>query len=44
MYRENAEERGIDPRVVLQMIHAKSRDKARTPVQWDASECEAGAR
>jgi oligo-1,6-glucosidase len=38
MYKEYVEERGIDPRVVLPMIHAKSRDNARTPVQWDASE------
>ena len=36
MYREFVEERGIDPRVVMGMIHAKSRDNARTPMQWNA--------
>ncbi len=38
MYKEYVEERGIESRVVLPMIHAKSRDNARTPVQWDAGE------
>ena len=38
MYKENVEQRGTDSRVVLQKIHAQSRDNARTPVQWDASE------
>ena len=38
MYKEYVEEKGADPRVVLQKIHAQSRDNARTPVQWDASE------
>ncbi len=38
MYKEYVEERGIDARVVLPMIHAKSRDNARTPVQWDDSQ------
>lgn len=37
MYREFVEERGMDPEVVMAMIHAKSRDNARTPMQWDAS-------
>jgi oligo-1,6-glucosidase len=37
MYREQVE-KGTDPRVLLQKIHAQSRDNARTPVQWDASE------
>ncbi|HEY5779287.1 MAG TPA: alpha-glucosidase [Terrimicrobiaceae bacterium] len=37
MYKEYVEDRGIDPKVVLPMIHAKSRDNARTPVQWDDS-------
>jgi oligo-1,6-glucosidase len=37
MYKERVEERGIDPQVVLAGIHAKSRDNARTPVQWNAS-------
>jgi oligo-1,6-glucosidase len=27
----------MDPATVLAMIHAKSRDNARTPMQWDAS-------
>jgi oligo-1,6-glucosidase len=38
MYKEYVEDRGMDPQVVLQMIHSKSRDNARTPVQWDDSE------
>ena len=38
MYKEYVEERGTDSRVVLQKIHAQSRDNARTPMQWDASE------
>jgi oligo-1,6-glucosidase len=38
MYKEYVEDRGIDPQVVLPMIYAKSRDNARTPVQWDDSE------
>ncbi len=38
MYREFVEERGMDPQEVLALINAKSRDNARTPVQWDASE------
>ncbi|HKU51373.1 MAG TPA: alpha-amylase family glycosyl hydrolase, partial [Nitrospira sp.] len=37
MYREAVEERGIDPQLALQVVHAKSRDNARTPVQWDAT-------
>jgi oligo-1,6-glucosidase len=37
MYREFVEERGIDRQVVMAMIHAKGRDNARTPVQWDDS-------
>ena len=37
VYHEQVEEKGIDPRVVLQNIHAKSRDNARTPMQWDAT-------
>ncbi|HEY5895621.1 MAG TPA: alpha-glucosidase [Chthoniobacterales bacterium] len=38
MYRAFVEERGLDPKVVMGMIHEKSRDNARTPMQWDASE------
>ncbi|MGF7210605.1 oligo-1,6-glucosidase [Skermanella aerolata] len=35
MYREFVHDRGIDPATVMAGIHAKSRDNARTPVQWD---------
>jgi oligo-1,6-glucosidase len=38
MYREAVEDKGLDPAEVLKVVHAKSRDNARTPVQWDASE------
>ncbi|MBK9713545.1 MAG: alpha-glucosidase [Kouleothrix sp.] len=38
MYREFVEERGADPQLVMAMIHAKSRDNARTPMQWDAGD------
>ena len=41
MYREAVEERGIDPQLALKVVHARSRDNARTPMQWDAS-AEAG--
>jgi oligo-1,6-glucosidase len=37
MYREFVDEKGADPATVMAMIHAKSRDNARTPMQWDAS-------
>ncbi len=37
MYREFVEEKDLDPQVVMAMIHAKSRDNARTPIQWDDS-------
>ncbi|MBV9998288.1 MAG: alpha-glucosidase [Verrucomicrobia bacterium] len=37
MYRSFVEEKGADPKTVMAMIHAKSRDNARTPVQWDGS-------
>ncbi len=37
MYREFVEEQGMDPKVVMAMVHAKSRDNARTPMQWDNS-------
>jgi oligo-1,6-glucosidase len=36
MYREFVEEKGMDPQAVLAMIHIKSRDNARTPMQWEA--------
>ncbi len=38
MYREFVERRGLEPETVMNMIYAKSRDNARTPVQWDSSE------
>ena len=38
MYREAVEEKGVDPRVALKVVHARSRDNARTPMQWDAKE------
>jgi len=38
MYREAVEEKGVDPNLALQVVHAKSRDNARTPVQWDSGE------
>jgi oligo-1,6-glucosidase len=38
MYKEAVEERGVDPQVALKVVHAKSRDNARTPMQWDSTE------
>jgi len=35
LYREFVEEKGVDPQAVMAIIHAKSRDNARTPIQWD---------
>jgi len=37
MYHELVDERGWDAQKVMRLIHAKSRDNARTPVQWDYS-------
>ena len=37
MYREYVEERGADPKTLIKAINAKSRDNARTPIQWDDS-------
>jgi len=37
MYKEAVEEKGVDPQVALKVVHAKSRDNARTPMQWDSS-------
>ena len=37
-YRELTEQRGMDPAVLFPMIAAKSRDNARTPMQWDQTE------
>ncbi len=36
LYKEAVEEKGIAPGEILRVIHAKSRDNARTPMQWDA--------
>lgn len=38
LYKEAVEEKGIDPNLAMRVIHAKSRDNARTPMQWDSSE------
>ena len=38
MYKEMVEEKGVDPDDMLKIFHAKSRDNARTPVQWDSSD------
>jgi oligo-1,6-glucosidase len=35
LYRELVEEKGVDARSLLKVINAKSRDNARTPMQWD---------
>jgi len=35
IYRELVQEKGLAPEYVLSIIHAKSRDNARTPMQWD---------
>src|SRR5436305_696722 len=32
------EEQGMDREVAMVMVHRKSRDNARTPMQWDGSE------
>jgi oligo-1,6-glucosidase len=37
MYRDFVHNRGMDPAIVMAGIHAKSRDNARTPMQWDDS-------
>jgi oligo-1,6-glucosidase len=36
-YRAMLEEKGLTPAQALAITHAKSRDNARTPLQWDAS-------
>ena len=38
LYREMVEEKGMDPKAVLELVHTNSRDNARTPMQWDESE------
>jgi oligo-1,6-glucosidase len=35
IYHELVEEKGLDPDSVLAILHAKSRDNARTPMQWN---------
>lgn len=35
IYRECVHEKGIDANKVMPIIHARSRDNARTPMQWD---------
>ncbi len=37
LYHELVNEKGMDARAALAVLHAKSRDNARTPMQWDAS-------
>lgn len=37
LYQELVIEKGQDAQAVMALVHAKSRDNARTPVQWDAS-------
>lgn len=37
MYQERVHEQGANPEDVMQSIYAKSRDNARTPMQWDES-------
>ena len=37
LYRELVEEKGADAQALLKVINAKSRDNARTPMQWDDS-------
>jgi oligo-1,6-glucosidase len=37
LYRELVEEKGVDAQSLLKVINAKSRDNARTPMQWDDS-------
>lgn len=37
MYKEQVEEEGKSPEQVMKSIYAKSRDNARTPMQWDDS-------
>jgi oligo-1,6-glucosidase len=36
MYHELVDKKGVDPAQLLTVIHAKSRDNARTPMQWTA--------
>ena len=36
-FRELVDEKGMSPEAALEITHTKSRDNARTPVQWDDS-------
>jgi len=36
-YRELVEDLGMDRQTAMELVHRKSRDNARTPMQWDAS-------
>ncbi|MBD2156154.1 alpha-glucosidase [Leptolyngbya sp. FACHB-16] len=36
-YREMLEEEGVDRQAAMELVHRKSRDNARTPMQWDDS-------
>jgi oligo-1,6-glucosidase len=38
LYKEMVEEKGVDPDDMIKLFHVKSRDNARTPVQWDSSD------
>ena len=37
IYHALVDEKGLDPQEVMKLIHAKGRDNARTPMQWDGS-------
>ena len=37
-YHEQVDKRGLNPGAVMENMHARSRDNARTPMQWDATE------
>jgi oligo-1,6-glucosidase len=37
LYQRYVSDKGIDPATVMAMVHRRSRDNARTPMQWDAS-------
>jgi oligo-1,6-glucosidase len=36
-FREMLEEEGVDRQTAMELVHRKSRDNARTPMQWDDS-------
>jgi oligo-1,6-glucosidase len=38
MYKEVVQEKGADPQETLKVIHAKGRDNARTPMQWNTDD------